>query len=150
MSAPPPIVQDMPPSGGYKPLHWKKTVRPRAASGVSWFAFYVSWSATWYMIWKYFRKFHNRTEFEMTECRIACEPFLLAEQDRNLLKAMWVNREEERELMKDEPGWIVGTWYGDKVYNDTTRLPHPTYEELYAHCNPKEYWRRVNLRYRVR
>ena len=26
MSAPPPILQDMPPSGGYKPLNWKKTV----------------------------------------------------------------------------------------------------------------------------
>ena len=28
---------------------------------------------------------------------------------------MWINREEERELMKDVPNWIVGTWYGEKV-----------------------------------
>ena len=26
-----------------------------------------------------------------------------------------MNREEERELMKDVPGWVVGTWYGEKV-----------------------------------
>lgn len=86
----------------------------------------------------------------MIESKIALEPFLLAESDRTLLKTLWVNREEERELMKDEPGWVVGTWYGDKVYNDTSRMVHPTMQELYVHCNPKEFWRRHYKRYDTR
>jgi len=150
MSAPPPVVQDMPPAGGYKSLNWKKTVRPKAASGVSWFASYIAWSGAWYFIFKYFQRFHNRTTFEMTEARIACEPFILAESDRTVLKTLWVNREEERELMKDVPGWVVGTWYGEKVFNDTSRMVAPTMTEFYTHCNPKEYWRRVNLRWHIR
>jgi len=150
MSAPPPIVQDMPPSGGYKPLNWQKTIRPKAASGVAWFAGIIIWSTGAYMCYKYFRKYWKRSEFEMVETKIALEPFLLAEVDRNLLKALWVNREEERELMKDEPGWVVGTWYGDKVYNDTSRMVYPTMQELYVHCNPREFWRRQHKRYRTR
>jgi len=150
MSAPPPIVQDMPPEGGYKPLNWKKTVRPKASSGVTILAGYIGWSVFWYLSWKYYHKFWKRSEFEMLESKIALEPFILAETDRNLLKALWVNREEERELMKNEPGWIVGTWYGDKVFNDTSRMIHPTMEELYAHCNPKELRTRYTQRWNTR
>jgi len=151
MSAPPPIVQDMPPKGGYAPLNWKKTIRPKTtASGVALFAGFITWSVSAYLCYKYFRKFFKRTEFEMIEAKIALEPFMLAETDRHVLKALWVNREEERELMKDEPGWVVGTWYGDKVFTDTSRMIYPTHEELYAHCNPKEYWRRIMHRYWTR
>lgn len=148
MSAPPPtLVQDMPPAGGYQPLHWQKTIRPKAASGVAWFGGFTVWSITWYLLYKHYKKFQIRDEFEMKETRIALEPFLLAETDRNILKTLWINREEERELMKDERGWVVGTWYGDKCFNDTSRIVLPTKKEYYAHCSPSELRRRINEKF---
>lgn len=143
----PAVLQDMPPEGGYKPLNWKKTVRPKGASGVAYFGIYVAWSFTWYLIFKAFDKYHQRDEFEINECRIALTPFHLAETDRSYLKRLWVNREEERELMKDVPGWVVGTWYGDKLYNDSSRMPYPTMQEFYVHSSPREFYRRYNERY---
>jgi len=147
MASRPPVVQDMPPAGGYSALNWKKTVRPKGSSGVFWFGAYIGYTVIMYSWWKYFHKFYKRTEFETTECRIAAEPFLLAEGDRNMLKAMWINREEERELMKDVPNWIVGTWYGEKVFNDMSRMTYPTRAEMYAHCDPKELHKRTWEKY---
>ena len=46
----------------------------------------------------------------------ALEPMLLAERDRELLKQLRKNRAAEAELMKDVPGWEVGTWFGQPVY----------------------------------
>jgi len=106
-------------------------------SGVLGFAFVN------YCLFKYFYKLEKRTEFEMQESRIACEPFLLAENDRQLLKTLWINREEERELMKNEPNWVVGTWYGDKVYTDTSKFILPTPIEMYVHSHPKELQKRM-------
>ena len=41
---------------------------------------------------------------------------MLAERDRAFLKQLRLNREYEAELMKDVPGWEVGTWFGQKVF----------------------------------
>ena len=34
------------------------------------------------------------------------------------MKQLYLNREEENELMKDVPGWVTGTYYGKKLYHD--------------------------------
>ena len=44
------------------------------------------------------------------------QPFLVAERDRRWLSVMRKNREMEEEVMKDVPGWKVGTWYGEPVF----------------------------------
>ena len=53
---------------------------------MAWFAGITTWSIGAYLVYKYFRSYWKRGEFEMIESKIALEPFLLAESDRNLLK----------------------------------------------------------------
>ena len=49
--------------------------------------------------------------------RLVMEPVLLAERDREYLRQLRRNRDWEKELMKDVPGWVVGTWLGQKAFN---------------------------------
>lgn len=44
-------------------------------------------------------------------------------------------REEEEELMKDVPGWVVGTYYGEPIYHTRPENEwHPiNYREYFAH-----------------
>ncbi|KAH9376962.1 hypothetical protein HPB48_002723 [Haemaphysalis longicornis] len=69
----------------------------------------------------------------------AIQPLMLAEQDRLYLKQLKKNREEERELMKNVPGWAVGTYFGEPIYKTVSPNHHvdPIPEEYYAHTCPK-------------
>lgn len=44
-------------------------------------------------------------------------------------------REEERELMKDHPGWVVGTLYGEPLYStiDPNEMPDLAPISYYTH-----------------
>ena len=59
---------------------------------------------------------------EDDEGRIGLEPLLTAEQDRVLLWQMRRNRDEENELMKNVPGWVTGTWFGEPVFKTNANL----------------------------
>lgn len=63
---------------------------------------------------------------------IATMPFLYAEQERKYLINLYKMRERERELMKDHPGWKVGTLYGEPVYKTLPKdvLPTPNADEF--------------------
>ena len=51
-----------------------------------------------------------------------------------LLKYTYKNREEENELMKDVPGWVTGTYYGQKLWNNPAGLYMPPhYYDVYMH-----------------
>lgn len=75
-------------------------------------------------------------ELESKGASLAIYPLLLAERDRAYLKQLRYNREEERELMKNVPGWKVGTWYGEPIYKlakpDT--LVEPDFYEYFVHA----------------
>ena len=45
---------------------------------------------------------------------------------------MKINYDEEKELMKDVPGWKVGTLYGEPIYH-TRKNKLPQMRELMAH-----------------
>ena len=64
-----------------------------------------------------------------------------------LLRHLWRNREEERELMQNVPGWVVGTYYGEKVYNNPANLfpDRETLKYYYPHHSPNSEARRVKL-----
>merc|ERR1719228_67235 len=53
---------------------------------------------------------------EKRSLNMALEPMLSAERDRALLKHIVKSREWEEDLMKDVPGWEVGTFFGKPVY----------------------------------
>lgn len=52
----------------------------------------------------------ERNRIEMRSCKLALFPLLHAERDREFLKQTRRNRDEEAMLMKNHPGWVVGTW----------------------------------------
>ena len=66
--------------------------------------------------------------------QMAIEPMLLAERDREYLRHLRRMRDFERDLMKDVPGWEVGTWYGKEVYNHPPDLMEPEGVEWYMFC----------------
>jgi len=74
---------------------------------------------------------------ETDESRSCIEPVLLAEQDRIILRQYRANRDEETKLMKDVPGWEVGTWFGEKVFKSRTYFPdRPHVLDYYALARP--------------
>ena len=79
-----------------------------------------------------------RDEIEERSARYALKPLLMAERDREYLKQTLRNREEERELMKNVKGWVVGTYYGEKLYklpeNETVQ---GSIHDYYVHADPK-------------
>lgn len=78
---------------------------------------------------------------EDDEGRIALEPLVEAESDRLLLWQMRRNREEENELMKDVPGWVTGTWFGEPLFKTNANLDkwiQPTIYEIYAHTRSRD------------
>lgn len=90
----------------------------------------------------------TRTEREMNGASLAIYPMLLAERDREYLKQLRRNREEERDLMKNVEGWKVGTFYGEPLFR-TTKKDDPMFEpmisEYYVHARFKDYERRAHM-----
>lgn len=67
----------------------------------------------------------------------------------SFLKQLRINREEERELMKNVEGWVVGTYYGEPIYKT---LPDDTFvvpriREYYVHTSEKDATKRLDLRH---
>lgn len=84
-------------------------------------------------------------ELEMKGTSLAIYPLLLAEKDREYLKQLRRNREEERELMKNVEGWKVGTWYGEPIYRlkkEDDPLFKPLFAEYYVHASFQDFKRR--------
>lgn len=93
------------------------------------------------------RKVVRADELEMRSASLAIYPMLLAERDREYLKQLRRNRDEESKLMANVEGWKTGTWYGEPIYftqpNDT--LIHPRAHEYYVHASFKDFSQRANI-----
>lgn len=86
----------------------------------------------------------NKRELEMRSADFAIFPLLLAERDREYLKQLRRNRDEESKLMANVEGWKVGTWYGEPIYKTrpAEELVEPLISEYYVHADLKEFKRR--------
>jgi NADH dehydrogenase (ubiquinone) 1 alpha subcomplex subunit 13 len=83
---------------------------------------------------------NERETIEMRSGKMALYPLLFAERDREYLKQIRRNRDEEADLMKNVPGWKVGTWYGEPVFKtipkDTIVDAH--WQDFCAHASTKK------------
>lgn len=64
-------------------------------------------------------KMIKREEIEMRSAQNVIFPVLIAERDREYLKQLRRNRDEEAKLMANVPGWEVGffnEYYGIKIF----------------------------------
>ncbi|CAI9623638.1 unnamed protein product [Staurois parvus] len=102
------VKQDMPPSGGYGPVDYKRNLPRRGFSGYTMFALGIG--AMIYGYWKVgtWNRERRRLYIEELETRIALMPLMQAEIDRRVLRTLRRNLEEEAIIMKDVPGWKVG------------------------------------------
>ncbi|KAG7176666.1 NADH dehydrogenase [ubiquinone] 1 alpha subcomplex subunit 13-like [Homarus americanus] len=74
-------------------------------------------------------------DVEMRSGRLAIEPLLLAERDREFLKQIRRNRNEEEKLMANVEGWEVGKYYDEPIYKTVKedRFIDPIIPEYYVH-----------------
>jgi NADH dehydrogenase (ubiquinone) 1 alpha subcomplex subunit 13 len=90
-------------------------------------------------------KLVEREKVEMRSGQMALYPMLFAERDREYLKQTRRNRDEEAKLMKNVPGWKVGTWYGEPVFKtaspDTLHDPH--WLDFCAHATTRTFTNRA-------
>ncbi|XP_069699514.1 NADH dehydrogenase [ubiquinone] 1 alpha subcomplex subunit 13 [Periplaneta americana] len=141
-------LQDMPPEGGYKPINYARIPAKKFFSGSTIILGYLGMTAIagyiYFLTWKKVK----RDEIEMRSAKLALKPLLTAERDREFLKQLRRNRDEEAKLMANVPGWEVGTWYGEPVYKtlppDT--LVAPIIEEFYAQGPESELKRRIDIK----
>ncbi|KAJ2950988.1 hypothetical protein O0L34_g5364 [Tuta absoluta] len=143
-------TQDMPPPGGYKPIPWKRVPAKQFFNGYILFTAYaVVTTGALYLFYLTSEKI-KKHEIELRSNKMAIYPMLLAERDRAFLRQLLLNRNEEERLMADVPGWKVGHYYGEKVFNLTPSDAYvqPNFHEYYAHCDPRAFFKRAYLKLR--
>jgi len=108
--------QDLPPPGGYKPIQYLRVPAKTYFSGVTIFVIYniVQFGSLYLWSLDYYRR--RALKVEDRSARIAIQPLILAEKDRMYLKRCRQVRDEEEKLMKDVPGWVTGTYWGEPIY----------------------------------
>lgn len=83
----------------------------------------------------------RKLDIEKYDTLLAVEPFLQAERERAFLKQLHKLRKDETELMKNVPGWSVGTFYGvpsNKTMPSDDTIPTISLFEWYAHRHHME------------
>jgi len=137
--------QEMPPSGGYADINWMR-VKPQRMFR-NWTLLAVTTACFIYGHYHYHHRmlYMGKLEVERYDHLIALEPLLFAERDREYLKQLRRNREEERKLMANVPGWVVGTLWGTPVFRTLKEGDLPTVcdMEYYGHRDGSdnlEYW----------
>lgn len=146
MATPP--VQDLPPEGGYNPINIKRVqLKPILSHRLLFGSFIGLTAGAWYMYYLTDKKI-RREEIEMRSCRNVMIPIVMAERDREYLKTIRRNRDEEAKLMANVPGWKVGTWFGEPIYKTIEKdvWIDPSFYEFYCHTDRKHFFERAELK----
>lgn len=147
MATPP--IQDLPPEGGYSSINFKRVqLKPILSSKLLFGGFAAITAGAWYMYYLTDKKL-TREEIEMRSCRNVMVPIVWAERDREYLKQIRRNRDEEAKLMANVPGWKVGTWFGEPVYKTVSKGEwlDPSFFEFYCHTNRRYMMERATLKH---
>ncbi|GLG95605.1 NADH dehydrogenase (Ubiquinone) 1 alpha subcomplex subunit 13 [Gryllus bimaculatus] len=144
-----PHIQDMPPEGGYQKIHFERIPAKSYFGGYAMIAGYLGITAgACYLFYLNKRKV-TRDEIEARSAKIAIYPLLLAERDREFLKQLRRNRDEEEKLMANVDGWEVGTYKGEPIYKTIPKdkFIDPMYNEYYAHSSYWDWAKRAHLKF---
>jgi len=140
--------QDLPPAGGYKRILFARNPAKTYFSGFQMIAAYFGiTTASIYVYYLTCKEIYHE-EVEMRSGRFALAAMLQAERDREYLKQLRRNRDEEEKLMANVEGWKVGTWFGEPIYKTlpADTFHDPTFHEFYCHTTYKEYAKRAFLK----
>ncbi|KAJ1034522.1 hypothetical protein NDA18_001378 [Ustilago nuda] len=112
-----PFRQDLPPSGGYQPIRYKRNLPGKNLSGLTMFGGVIAICA--YGFYKVGLGNLEKRELkrERAWSRIHLIPLLMAESDRDAYRRNEAQIAREKEIMKDVPGWEAGkSVYNTKKY----------------------------------
>lgn len=134
-----PRFQALPPKGGYPPINFTRTIRPNIFKSWQLIGGYIVTTTVGITLFFLGDRQLYKEEIELRSSTFAIYPLLMAERDREYLKQIRRNRDEEADLMKNVKGWKVGTWYGEPIFHlrKETDWIDPCLEEYYAHCQRK-------------
>lgn len=135
------MAQDMPPPGGFGQIPIQRTLaKPLIKQGMI-AAIMLGLTINGFYLIRKFKLQLRILKIEQMEHYIASHPFMVAEQERKFLLHLRELRDQERELMKDHPGWIVGTLYGERLFKTLPEgaLPPINASEFTAH-RPLKDW----------
>ncbi|XP_055903209.1 NADH dehydrogenase [ubiquinone] 1 alpha subcomplex subunit 13 [Eupeodes corollae] len=140
--------QDMPPPGGYKEIPFARVPARSYFTGWQMITGYAVSTLVGIYVYYLTAKKIKREEIEMRSAENVIFPILIAERDREYLKQLRRNRDEEAKLMANVKGWEVGTWYGEPVFKTLPKdkLLTPMFKEFYVHSDYKDYAKRANLK----
>ncbi|KAL8928445.1 MAG: hypothetical protein Q9208_001678 [Pyrenodesmia sp. 3 TL-2023] len=93
------MAQDLPPSGGYEPIQYKRNI-PVRGFRPSYYLAAMAAVMTW-GLYKYGKgaREHNELAREKMWSRIYLIPLLQAETDRDQVRRFWADQEREQELL---------------------------------------------------
>lgn len=137
----------MPPPGGFASINVERTfAKPMLRQGI-WFLLAAGLTINGFAVIKEFKKRLRVLRIEQTESYIADMPFIYAEQERLFLRQLRILRDEEKELMKDVPGWKHGTLYGEPVFKTLPKdyMPPISVLDYTVHRSEAEWLYRVAL-----
>ncbi|KAH8085856.1 GRIM-19 [Filobasidium floriforme] len=115
-----PPRQDMPPSGGFEAIRYKRSLPIRGPGGAAIFGGITAICAYGFYLVGKGNLERRELKRESAWSRIHLVPLILAEQDRDAYRRNTASLAREKEIMKDVPDWEVGK----KVYN-TSRYTQP-------------------------
>ncbi|KAK8849752.1 hypothetical protein IAR55_005087 [Kwoniella newhampshirensis] len=113
--------QDMPPSGGYETIRYKRNLPLRGPSGAMIFGGVAAICA--FGFWRLGAANVEKRELKREKAwsRIYLVPLILAEQDRDAYRRSQAALAREKEIMSDYPGWEVGkSSYNSSRYTPST------------------------------
>ncbi|KXJ71416.1 NADH dehydrogenase [ubiquinone] 1 alpha subcomplex subunit 13 [Aedes albopictus] len=148
MSSSPAKLQDMPPKGGYQNIPFARVPAKKYFKGWQLIAAYAGFTTAGLSMYYLNCKEVHRNEIEMRSARNVIYALLLAERDREYLKQLRRNRDEEADLMKNVKGWEVGTWYGEPVFKTLPKdkFVEPSFHEFYVHSKYGDMAKRKNVK----
>ncbi|UZJ51681.1 hypothetical protein CBS101457_001001 [Exobasidium rhododendri] len=111
--------QDLPPSGGYEPIRYKRNLPARGPGGLVVFSGVLAICA--YGFYRVGQGNLERRELKREKAwsRIHLVPMILAEADRDAYRRGQAQLAREKEVMKDVHGWEAGKG----VYNTNRYTP---------------------------
>ncbi|KAI9497835.1 GRIM-19 [Zychaea mexicana] len=117
------MTQDLPPSGGYSEVRYRRYLPKRGPSGLV-----VVGGVAAVMAFGFYRVAQGNLERrelkrENLWSRIHLIPLLTAEADRDMHRRTVAANEREAEIMKDVKDWKAG----ESVYNNTKYFTPPSY-----------------------
>ncbi|ODN73377.1 hypothetical protein L202_07912 [Cryptococcus amylolentus CBS 6039] len=113
--------QDMPPSGGYETLKYKRNLPLRGPSGAVIFGSVFAICTLGFYRLGQANNERRELKREKAWSRINLVPLLLAEQDRDAYRREQAALAREKEIMSDYSGWEAGkSSYNTKRYTPNT------------------------------